>query len=147
MSIPRLAIQRPVTMFMIAAVIILLGGISLFRLPVDLLPDVTYPSITVRVGYGGVGPSEIEELIVRRELAFNFARFSPKLDSLESLPDWVQKTLAKHAKDRRDPSYTRAELEQADGLPPIALERARDQLLPRVGGPFAFARHVRRARQ
>ena len=52
-------------MFMISAVIVLLGGISLFRLPVDLMPDVTYPSITVRVGYGGVGPVEIEELIVR----------------------------------------------------------------------------------
>jgi HAE1 family hydrophobic/amphiphilic exporter-1 len=65
MSIPRLAIERPVTMFMISAVIVLLGGISLFRLPVDLMPDVTYPSITVRVGYGGVGPVEIEELIVR----------------------------------------------------------------------------------
>ena len=65
MSIPRLAIQRPVTMFMISAVIVLLGGISLFRLPVDLMPDVTYPSITVRVGYAGVGPLEIEELVVR----------------------------------------------------------------------------------
>ena len=65
MSIPRLAIERPVTMFMISAVIMLLGAISLVRLPVDLLPDVTYPSLTVRVGYGGVGPAEIEELIVR----------------------------------------------------------------------------------
>jgi hydrophobic/amphiphilic exporter-1 (mainly G- bacteria), HAE1 family len=52
-------------MLMIALVIILLGGISLLRLPVDLMPDVTYPSITVRVGYGGVGPLEIEQLIVR----------------------------------------------------------------------------------
>ena len=33
MSIPRLAIERPVTMFMISAVVVLLGGISLFRLP------------------------------------------------------------------------------------------------------------------
>jgi HAE1 family hydrophobic/amphiphilic exporter-1 len=65
MSIPRIAIERPVTMFMISAVIVLLGGLSLLRLPVDLMPDVTYPSITVRVGYGGVGPTEIEELIVR----------------------------------------------------------------------------------
>ena len=65
MSIPRVAIERPVTMFMLSAVIVLLGGLSLFKLPVDLMPDVTYPSITVRVGYGGVGPAEIEELIVR----------------------------------------------------------------------------------
>src|SRR6187431_2455142 len=65
MSIPRTAIQRPVTMFMLSAVVTMLGAISLFRLPVDLLPDVTYPTITVRVGYGGVGPAEIEQLIVR----------------------------------------------------------------------------------
>jgi HAE1 family hydrophobic/amphiphilic exporter-1 len=65
MSIPRLAIERPVTMFMSAIVIVLLGAISLVRLPVDLMPDITYPSITVRVGYGGVGPAEMEELVVR----------------------------------------------------------------------------------
>ncbi len=65
MSIPRLAIHRPITMFMISAVIVLLGIISLLRLPVDLMPDVSFPSITVRVGYAGVGPLEIEELIVR----------------------------------------------------------------------------------
>ncbi len=65
MSIPRLAIQRPVTMFMLSGVVILLGIISLMRLPVDLMPDVTYPSITVRVGYSGVGPLEMEELVTR----------------------------------------------------------------------------------
>ncbi len=65
MSIPRLAIQRPVTMFMASIVIVLLGAISLVRLPVDLMPDITYPSISVRVGYGGVGPAEMEELVVR----------------------------------------------------------------------------------
>jgi hydrophobic/amphiphilic exporter-1 (mainly G- bacteria), HAE1 family len=65
MSIPRLAIHRPVTMFMLSAIVILIGGISLLRLPVDLLPDVSFPSITVRVGYGGVGPLEMEELVTR----------------------------------------------------------------------------------
>src|SRR5688500_4058410 len=65
MSVPRFAINRPVTMFMVAAIIVMLGAISLTRLPVDLMPDVSYPSLTVRVGYGGVGPLEIEELVVR----------------------------------------------------------------------------------
>src|SRR5688572_31349806 len=65
MSIPRFAIQRPVMMSMISAIIILLGGISLTRLPVDLLPDVTYPVVTIRVGYPGVGPEEIEQLLTR----------------------------------------------------------------------------------
>jgi HAE1 family hydrophobic/amphiphilic exporter-1 len=65
MSIPRTAIERPVTMFMISAVIVLLGAISLVRLPVDLLPDLSFPSLTVRVAYPGVGPREIEETITR----------------------------------------------------------------------------------
>src|SRR6476469_8568633 len=65
MSIPRVAIARPVTMFMISAIIILLGGISVTRLPVDLLPDVSYPFVTVRVGYPGVGPQEIEQILTR----------------------------------------------------------------------------------
>ena len=65
MSIPRVAIARPVTMFMISAIIILLGGISVTRLPVDLLPDVTYPRVSVMVRYPGVGPQEIEQLITR----------------------------------------------------------------------------------
>jgi len=65
MSIPRVAIARPVTMFMISAIIILLGGISVTRLPVDLLPDVTYPTVSVIVRYPGVGPQEIEQLITR----------------------------------------------------------------------------------
>jgi hydrophobic/amphiphilic exporter-1 (mainly G- bacteria), HAE1 family len=65
MSIPRFAIQRPVMMTMISAIIILIGGISLVRLPVDLLPDISQPTITVRVNYTGAGPQEIEELITR----------------------------------------------------------------------------------
>jgi hydrophobic/amphiphilic exporter-1 (mainly G- bacteria), HAE1 family len=65
MSIPRFAIQRPVMMSMICAIIILLGGISLTRLPVDLLPDISQPTINVRVNYAGVGPLEMEELVTR----------------------------------------------------------------------------------
>jgi hydrophobic/amphiphilic exporter-1 (mainly G- bacteria), HAE1 family len=65
MSIPRLAIHRPVTMFMLSGVIILIGALSLMRLPVDLMPDISLPSITVRVGYPGVGPLEMEELVTR----------------------------------------------------------------------------------
>ena len=52
-------------MFMISGVIILLGAISLTRLPVDLMPDTQMPTITVRVNYSGVGPLEMEELVTR----------------------------------------------------------------------------------
>ena len=65
MSIPRLAIHRPVTMFMLSGVIVLLGAISLSKLPVDLMPEFTQPTITVNTTYANVGPLEIEELITR----------------------------------------------------------------------------------
>jgi len=65
MSIPRLAIHRPVTMFMISAVVTLLGLLSLTKLPVDLMPEFEQPTLTVRTTYTGVGPLEMEELITR----------------------------------------------------------------------------------
>jgi len=61
----------------------------------------------------------LEELIVRRELAFNFARFTPNPESLQALPDWAQKTLAKHARDKRDPAYSRDRFENADTHDPL----------------------------
>jgi HAE1 family hydrophobic/amphiphilic exporter-1 len=65
MSIPAMSIRRPITVAMICCVIVLLGAISLTRLPVDLLPDISMPTISVRVSYPGVGPVEIEQLVTR----------------------------------------------------------------------------------
>ena len=61
----------------------------------------------------------IEELVVRRELAFNFARFSDDPESLANLPDWARATLAKHAGDPRQPTYTYEEFEQARTHDPL----------------------------
>jgi deoxyribodipyrimidine photo-lyase len=55
----------------------------------------------------------LEELIVRRELAFNFARFSDNVESLENLPRWALATLKKHARDKRDPVYSPDQFERA----------------------------------
>lgn len=55
----------------------------------------------------------LEELIVRRELAFNFARFTEDLTSLSNLPAWARNMLEKHAADQRDPVYTTEQFEQA----------------------------------
>jgi len=63
----------------------------------------------------GVSSEEyIEEMVVRRELAFNFARYAgAQVEWLASLPDWARATLRKHAADIRDPLYDREEFEQA----------------------------------
>ncbi|MFH1743423.1 MAG: efflux RND transporter permease subunit, partial [bacterium] len=65
MQISRLAIQRPVTTTMFFIMVVLFGAVSFIRLPIDLLPDITYPAITVRTDYEHVGPEEIEQLITR----------------------------------------------------------------------------------
>ena len=83
MSIPRFAIQRPVMMAMISSIVILLGGISLTRLPVDLLPDISQPTVNVRVNYTGVGPLEMEELIVTAARAAAQRRVGPRADELQ----------------------------------------------------------------
>ena len=48
----------------------------------------------------------LEELIVRRELAFNFSRWTPMNETLDVLPDWCRKTMTKHADDPRPVTYT-----------------------------------------
>jgi HAE1 family hydrophobic/amphiphilic exporter-1 len=52
-------------MFMLSGVIVLLGAISLTRLPVDLMPEFAQPTISVSVNYSGVGPLEMEQLVTR----------------------------------------------------------------------------------
>ncbi len=63
MKIADSAVRRPVLTGVVFLVIVVLGAISFVRLPVDLMPDVTWPAITVRTNYTGVGPEEMERLV------------------------------------------------------------------------------------
>ena len=65
MRISKASVHRPVTTSMAFAIVVLLGGVSLSRLPIDLMPDITYPVVTIRTNYENVGPEEIELLITR----------------------------------------------------------------------------------
>jgi deoxyribodipyrimidine photo-lyase len=60
----------------------------------------------------------LEELIVRRELSFNFVRNNPHYDSFKCLPNWAVKTLREHEKDKRTSLYKLTELENALTLDP-----------------------------
>jgi deoxyribodipyrimidine photo-lyase len=55
----------------------------------------------------------LEELIVRRELSFNFVRYNRAYDRFEGLPEWCRQTLLEHAGDPRPYVYSRAELKRA----------------------------------
>lgn len=54
----------------------------------------------------------LEEAIIRRELSFNFCFYREDHQSIDALPDWARKTLARHADDRRAPIFTRDEMER-----------------------------------
>lgn len=64
-SIARFSIRRPVFVSMVGLIVALLGITALLKLPVDLMPDVTFPSMSVIATYDDASPEEVEELITR----------------------------------------------------------------------------------
>jgi HAE1 family hydrophobic/amphiphilic exporter-1 len=65
MKISRFSVHRPIFTIMVVLIVILLGTISLLRLPIDLMPDISYPTLSISCTYENAGPEEIEELITR----------------------------------------------------------------------------------
>jgi len=65
MHISQISINRPVSTTMFFVAVCLIGIISLFQLSVDLLPDLSYPKLTIWTTMEDMGPREIEELITR----------------------------------------------------------------------------------
>ena len=65
MSIAQGPVNRPILTFIIFIIIIILGLVSLSRLSIDLMPEITYPTISVITNYGNVGPQEMEDLVTR----------------------------------------------------------------------------------
>ncbi|MFY8299678.1 efflux RND transporter permease subunit [Pseudoalteromonas sp. SS15] len=63
MNIARLAVKRPVTITMLVLAVMLFGMVGFSRLVVSLLPDLSYPTLTVRTENPGAAPAEIEQLI------------------------------------------------------------------------------------
>jgi HAE1 family hydrophobic/amphiphilic exporter-1 len=63
MNIVDIAVKRPVTVWMFTFAIILFGMVSLSRLALNLLPELSYPTLTIRTDYIGAAPGEIEQLV------------------------------------------------------------------------------------
>ena len=63
MNLVEFATRRRVTVAMVTFTFVLFGFIALRDLKVNLLPDLSYPTLTVRTEYTGAAPSEIETLI------------------------------------------------------------------------------------
>ncbi|SDB60667.1 hydrophobic/amphiphilic exporter-1, HAE1 family [Desulfonatronum thiosulfatophilum] len=65
MQITKQSVSRPIFTIMIVLIVMILGGVSLSRLPIDLMPELTYPTLTVSTNYENASPEEMEELVTR----------------------------------------------------------------------------------
>ncbi|MCF7911474.1 MAG: efflux RND transporter permease subunit [Candidatus Cloacimonetes bacterium] len=65
MSIARGPVERPVLTFIIFFIVVILGLVAFSRLPIDLMPEITNPTLSISTNYSNVGPREIEDQITR----------------------------------------------------------------------------------
>jgi len=65
MKLSQFSVHHPIFTVMIFLIVIILGFVSFTRLPIDLMPDITYPTLSVSTSYGNASPEEMEELITR----------------------------------------------------------------------------------
>ncbi|WP_263818610.1 efflux RND transporter permease subunit [Salinibacter sp.] len=63
MSLYDASIRRPVATAMTFLAILVVGSVSFYYLPVDLLPEIEYPRVTVYTNYANVGPEEMETIV------------------------------------------------------------------------------------
>ena len=64
MSWTRLALSNPTATLVAVLLVILFGGLSLSRLPIQLTPEVERPEITIRTGWRAAAPEEVEAEII-----------------------------------------------------------------------------------
>ncbi|MDR2079617.1 MAG: efflux RND transporter permease subunit, partial [Treponema sp.] len=65
MSMAKMAVGRPTTIFIIFALLIGLGVFAFINMPIDLVPEVNPPYLVVYTSYSGAGPEEVERSVTR----------------------------------------------------------------------------------
>jgi HAE1 family hydrophobic/amphiphilic exporter-1 len=128
-NLPRFAINRPVTAAMFFMAVVFLGLISFARLPVDLLPDISFPTLSITTTYSGAGPREVE-----REVTI------PIEDALATVPGVTQ--IFSSSTEGRSSVQLRfpwgADLDAAANEVRPALDRVRNRLPAAADAPRLF---------
>src|SRR6056297_3430178 len=65
MKLSDFSIKRSVTTVMLILLVVIMGVISLDRLNIDLLPNITFPGAAVITTYQGAGPEEVESMVTK----------------------------------------------------------------------------------
>lgn len=79
MILTKISLSNPVAVAVACILIAIFGTISMFRLPIQMAPDIERPEISVRTGWRASAPNEIESEIVE-----------PQEDVLRSVPSLVK---------------------------------------------------------
>jgi hydrophobe/amphiphile efflux-1 (HAE1) family protein len=65
MNLAALSIKRPIFITCVVMLMLILGYVSLKKMPVDLFPDVTFPTIFVQITYPGASPIDVEKQVAK----------------------------------------------------------------------------------
>ena len=103
MKLVHTSIMRPVSVAVGVLLVALFGLVSLFRIPIQLIPDVDRPVVTVNTLWPGASPEEVEREIVQRQ--------EEQLKSLQGLVEMTSESAD---------SYATVRLEFAVGVDPDA---------------------------
>ena len=83
MWIVRLALRRPYTFVVMAILIVILGGLAIFRMPTDIFPEINIPVASVIWSYAGISPEEMAEVVTTRSER-GFTTFVNDIEHIES---------------------------------------------------------------
>ena len=64
MNLTRNALKNPAAILVIVALIVIFGFLSVYKLPIQLTPDIEQPQITISVGWRSAAPEEMESVII-----------------------------------------------------------------------------------
>jgi len=65
MNLPKLSVNRRVTVSMLILIMILFGAMSFVKLGLDMMPDLEFPNLTVVTAYSGAAAEDVEQLVTR----------------------------------------------------------------------------------
>jgi HAE1 family hydrophobic/amphiphilic exporter-1 len=65
MNLPEFSIRKPVSIIVVMLVFVTIGIISLIKLPLEMMPDISFPGLMVQVSYPSSSPEEVERIITR----------------------------------------------------------------------------------
>lgn len=126
MNISRVAVTRPIATTMVFLIIIVLGVMGFRFLPVDLLPAIEYPQLSISTTYPNVGPEEIETIITDR--VENAVASVPNVEEMRSSSE--------EGSSRVTLEFTQGtDIDAAANDVRAALDRIRDDFPPEVEPP------------